>query len=160
MTPHKLWSTAGHNMYEVSKARIQLLFLSSQYPCGQRVRHWSGDNPEGLCSFGSCRKASLVESPEHILLKCPAYSETRIRIISRSMRTRQASTHTLIVKFLFSNTRKLMQLLLDPSGIPEVISCAQIYGEDIYSDIFYIGRTWCFSLHRERMKRLGKWNFK
>ena len=147
-------------MYEVSKARIQLLFLSSQYPCEKRVRHWSGDNPEGFCSFISCREAGLVESPEHILLKCPAYSETRLRMITRSMRMRQAPTHTLMVKFLFSNTRKLMQLLLDPSGIPEVISCAQHYGEDIYSDIFYIGRTWCFSLHRERLKRLGKWNFK
>ena len=30
--PHKLWTTAGSNPFEVAKARIQLLFLSNQYP--------------------------------------------------------------------------------------------------------------------------------
>ena len=33
-SPHRLWTSSGHNTYEVGKARIQLLFLSSQYPCG------------------------------------------------------------------------------------------------------------------------------
>ena len=29
-----------------------------------------------------------------------------------------------------------MQFLVDPSSIPEVISCAQLHGDDIYNDIF------------------------
>ena len=32
-TTHPLWTSAGCKPYEVSKARIQLLFLGSQYPC-------------------------------------------------------------------------------------------------------------------------------
>ena len=32
--PHRIWTTAGGNPYEVAKARVQLLFLASQYPCG------------------------------------------------------------------------------------------------------------------------------
>ena len=159
-SPHRLWSSAGQNLYEVSKARIQLLFLSSQYPCDERTRHWSVDNPEGICSYERCREAKLVETPEHVLLKCPAYTETRLRLITSSLRTPSPNAHSLFVKFLFSSTSKMMQFLLDPSGIPEVISCAQLSGDTALNDIFYIGRTWCFSHHRERAKRHGKWNFK
>ena len=159
-TPHKLWSTAGQNIYEVSKAKIQLLFLSSQYPCAKRTRHWSPDNPDGVCSVTTCKEEKQVESPEHLLLKCPAYSSTRLQLISLGMKTHNPEAHKLFVKFLFSNTTKLMQFLLDPACIPEVILSAQTHGDDIYGDIFYIGRSWCFSIHRERMKRLGKWNFK
>ena len=158
-TPHKLWSTASSNMHEVTKAKVQLLFLSSQYPCGKRVRHWSPDNPEGFCSFTPCRQAGIVESPEHLLLQCPAYTNTRKRLIHLALQTKQTDTHRLFVKSLLSNTRDLMQLLLDPSCIPEVISHAQYHGDNIFSDLFYLGRSWCFSIHRERMKMLGKWNF-
>ena len=159
-SPHRLWSSAGQNLYEVSKAKIQLLFLSSQYPCGERTRHWSVDNPDGLCSYERCKEAQLVESPEHILLKCPAYSNTRLRLISSFLSTLSPHAHSLFVKFLFTSTKTMMQFLLDPSGIPEVISCAQLSGEAVFKDIFYLGRTWCYSHHRERSKRLGKWNFK
>ena len=47
-SPHRLWTTAGEKPYEVAKARIQLLFLCSQYPCGSRTRHWSAE------SLGHC----------------------------------------------------------------------------------------------------------
>ena len=49
-TPHKLWSTASFNMHEVTKAKIQLLFLSYQYPCGKRVRHIKSYNDLIACS--------------------------------------------------------------------------------------------------------------
>ena len=104
-TPHKLWSTAGQNIYEVSKAKIQLLFLSSQYPCAKRTRHWSPDNPDGICSVTTCKEDKQVESPEHLLLKCPAYSSTRLQLISLGMKTRNPEAHQLFVKFLFSNTK-------------------------------------------------------
>ena len=40
--PHKIWTIAGSNSYnEVAKARVQLIFMSSQYPCAKLTRHWS-----------------------------------------------------------------------------------------------------------------------
>ena len=156
--PHRLWTTAGNNLYEVSKAKIQLLFLSSQYPCGQRTRHWSSDN-EGYCSFPICKSAKQLETREHILLECPAYINTRLSLISSSLKTHHPAVHTLFLTHLFSNSRKMTQFLLDPSGVAEVIKSAQLHGSEIYNASFYIGRTWCFSHHRERSKRLGKWNF-
>ena len=69
-TPHRIWTTAGQKPYEVAKARIQLLFLSGQYPCGSLTRHWSHENPQGFCTFPACHGSSQIETTEHILLLC------------------------------------------------------------------------------------------
>ena len=159
--PHKLWSTAGHKSYEVSKARIQLLFLSSQYPCGSRTRHWSHDNPQGYCSYISCKNDFVVETPEHILLQCPAYNTTRNRMVNLCLQTKQPATHSIIVShFLHDSNQTILQLILDCSSLPDVISSAQIHGDYIFSDLFYLGRTWCYAIHRARSKRLGLWHVK
>ena len=68
--------------------------------------------------------------------------------------------HTLAMTFLLSKSEtKIMQMLLDCSVIPEVIRSALSHGSSVYDDLFYVGRTWCFAVHRERMKRLHLWNF-
>ena len=153
-SPHRLWTTAGSNSYEVAKARIQLLFLSSQYPCAKYTRHWSADNPNGICSFSSCSTLNLVESPEHVLLQCPAYTTSREKMILMCLRSREPGVHQILTGFLMSNSAKIMQFLLDCSAIPEVIHLGQFLGEDIYKDLFYLSRTWCFTMHKERMKCL------
>ena len=160
-SPHKLWTAAGPKPYEVSKARIQLLFLGSLYPCGSRIRHWSLSNPEGFCSFSSCWSQHVVETPEHILLHCPAYLNTRMTMVSLCIQMPCNISLGLVTYFLTSNSTKLMmQFLLDCSAIPDVIISAQNFGDQVYSNLFYLSRTWCFSIHRERLKRLGKWNFR
>ena len=158
-SPHRLWTTAGRNSYEVAKARIQLLFLSSQYPCAKYTRHWSADNPSGICTFPSCKLLNIVESPEHILLQCPAYTTSREKLIVRCLRCREPKIHQLVSRFLLSNSATMMQFLLDCSAIPEVIKLGQSLGEDAYKDLFYLSRTWCFTIHKDRMKRLCRWNF-
>ena len=47
-----------------------------------------------------------------------------------------------------------IQFLLDLTTIPKVMRASQIHGDYMINDILYLGRTWCFSLHRERLKRL------
>ena len=131
-SPHRLWTTAGSNSFEVAKARIQLLFLGSQYPCAQYTRHWSVDNPRGICSYPPCSMAGTIESQEHILLFCPAYNIARRKIISTCLRTKEPTTHLLISKFLISNPTKVtMQFLLDCSALPEVISASQVHGDRV-----------------------------
>jgi hypothetical protein len=156
---HKLLTTAGPKSYEVSKARIQLLFLSSQYPSANFSRHWSQDNPLGICSFPVCQENAIVESSEHILLFCPAYNTTRQSLLNLCLKTENQHSHQLVTSFLFSGPTKTMQFLLYCSAIPEVISTAQHWDDSVYKDLFYLSRTWCFAVHRERMKRLCKWNF-
>ena len=125
------------------------------------MRHWSKYNAQGLCSYKPCQENNTVESTEHVLLQCPSYDNRRTNMINLCLKTPEAPTRSLVTNFLFGTPKdKLVQLLLDPSPLPEVISCAQCYGDQVFNDIFYLGRTWCFSLHRERAKRLGLWNFK
>ena len=158
---HRLWTTAGKNTYEVAKARVQLLFLSSQYPCAKLVRHWSKENPLGLCSHGPCQENLEVESPEHILLHCPSYSEIRLQSFIKCFNVTDPISHSLITSLLKESTNHTkMQFLLDCSVIPDVIRAAQCYGEHIYNDLFYLSRTWCYVIHRARLKRLCKWNFR
>jgi hypothetical protein len=159
-SPHKLLTAAGSNPYEVAKARIQLQFLISQYRSAKLTRHWSPSNPQGLCTFSPCYQSSTVESTEHILLYCPAYIRTRDILISLGLKLRNPASHSLVTSSLLANSEQTtMQLLLDCSALPNVIASAQAYGDEIYKDLFYFGRTWCFSIHRERKKRLGQWNF-
>ena len=160
-SPHKLWTTAGAKPYEVSKAKIQLMFLGSLYRCGQLTRHWSTTNPSGLCSFPSCTQYNIVESPEHVLLCCQAYDPTRQKLLSLCQGLQNQVSLSIINNTLATYSNDIiMQLILDCSAVPEVISSAQCYGDYVYNDIFYIGRTWCYSIHRERMKRLRLWNFR
>ena len=158
--PHMLLISAGNKTYEVAKARVQLLFLANQYPSNASTRHWSPANPHGLCTFSPCLDLKVKETREHILLGCPAYHTIRGQLFLMLLSTKSPAAHQVITRILFSySTRKLMQLLLDCSVLPEVIKAAQIHGVHVYYDLFYLSRSWCFSLHRARLKRLGKWNF-
>ena len=35
----------------------------------------------------------------------------------------------------------------------------QANGKQILDELYYFTRTWCFTIHRQRMKMLGRWNF-
>ena len=48
-----------------------------------------------------------------------------------------------------------MQLLLNPSALPEIIKLIQKRDEEGLRIIFYITRTYCAALHKAKMKLLG-----
>ena len=52
-SPHPLWTTAGSNSFEVSKAIVQAQMLSGRYPTDYLSRHWT--NRDGSCSLPSCK---------------------------------------------------------------------------------------------------------
>ena len=54
------------------------------------------------------------------------------------------------------DTDKFVQLLLEPSAVPEIISAAQLQ-PDILSPILRVTTTWCYAMHETRLKLLGKW---
>ena len=125
------------------------------------TKHWSTSNSAGICTFPLCKQYRIVESPEHLLLCCSAYDNVRESLLqlcqSMSNPVSALAANEILSSF---STRDIMQLILDPSSIPSVIRYSQLYGEQIFHDLFYMGRTWCFSIHRERMKRLNRWNFR
>ena len=101
--PHKLWTFSGGNPYEVTKARIQLLLFTSQYPSGHLTRYWSRDNPSGYCSFPPCKQNQIVETAQHILLICPAYTKIRQRMFSLCLSGSNSVSLIIITNVFFSD---------------------------------------------------------
>ena len=64
----------------------------------------------------------------------------------------------LIDVFCSPQRRHYCQFLLDCSVLPEVINAVQLHGQDILHHLFTISRMWCFALHRDRLKLLGRWS--
>ena len=153
-TPHQLWKTAGSNPYEVAKAIQQARFLSGRYRAGNLEKHWS-QNKEGTCL--NCHKGT--ETTEHILIFCKAYTETKKNLYSLWLSTKIPAVYQLVLRALSSDKDYLLQFLLDCSVLPTVIRAAQEHGSIIYKELFYLTRTWCFAIHKQRMKGLGRWNF-
>ena len=157
--PHPLLVTAGASPYEVAKARVQALLLSGRYRTELLCRHWSS-NSEGFCLLPSCLGLGVKEDLEHILLKCGSLAGTRERLCCFTSKHAMSLPH--LCSTLLTLTRPdhpmFCQFLLDCSVIPDVISLVQALGEDVLHHLFKVSRTWCYSLHRDRLKMLGRWN--
>ena len=154
--PHPIWSTAGSNPYEVSKAVQQARFLSGRYRSEYLSRHWT-NNKDGYCLSPTC--SNELETVEHILIHCRAYNECKSRLYSLWLSSSNSVVHNLVLGALSQETNYLLQFIIDCSVLPHVINAVQDHGTVILDELFYLTRTWCFSVHRHRMKMLGRWNF-
>ena len=155
--PHPLWVTAGSNPHEISKAVQQARFLSGRYRSFSLTRHWSVSNKEGFCLSPTCK--NVRETTEHILVHCDAYLDCKRRLYALWLSTKTEGVLKLVLEALSSETSYLLQFILDCSVLPSVIRATQLFGQNILHELFYLTRSWCFSIHRQRMKMLGRWNF-
>ena len=87
------------------------------------------------------------ETVEHILVSCEAYEETNLWLS-----TPDPHVLLLVIEALISGPNYLLQSILDCSVLPSVIRVKQRYGSDIKSMLFYLTCTWCYAIHRKRMK--------
>ena len=152
--PHPLLWTAGPNPYEVTKAIIQCKMLSGRYRTELLSSHWSS-NVNGYCLIPLC--TSVPETLEHILLWCPSYQHVREQLQSLWLSTPHPLIKHLTSLILSGSPQDLMQFLLDPSTHPHLILLNQRYGDQPMKIVFHLTRTWCFSIHKERAKLLGRW---
>ena len=158
--PHPLWTTASFNPYETNKAIVQARMLSGRYRTEGLCRFWS-TNPAGTCLLPECSHLLGKEDITHILITCKSLTGVRNRLIKffTSYSNKNPYLSSIISEFLFSaNTTFQTQFLLDCSTLPEVITLRQTYGFQILESLFYISRTWCYSLHRERLRKLDRWS--
>ena len=158
--PYPIFHSAGSSpTYEVAKAQVQAILVSGRYRTEKLCRHWS-KNAEGFCVTPTCAGRSLVKDEEHILLFCPALTSTRERLISftQSYAAAVPIIANLLYTFLQPSHPSYFQFLLDCSSIPEVIRLVQEHGKEYLTHLFKVTRTWCYSMHRERLKILGRWH--
>ena len=150
--------TAGSSPYEVTKACVQGLFLSGRYRTELLCSKWSA-NSNGFCLCPSCVGQQVEESVEHVLLHCGSLGPVRERLVSFTLNMSKIMPH--LSATLLSLTRPdhelFLQFLLDCSLIPQVIILVQEYGKCVLEHFFKVSRTWCYSLHRERLRILGRW---
>ena len=154
--PHPLWTTAGSNPYEIAKAVQQARFFSGRYRSASLTKHWTA-NRDGLCLAPTC--VDKTETIEHVLVHCEYYSNCKRRLYSLWLSTANKVVLKLVLEALSSECQYLVQFILDCTALPSVIRATQNHGPDILKELFYLTRSWCFSLHRQRMKMLGRWNF-
>ena len=130
--------------------------LSGRYRTDRLVRFFSADNKEGLCTICPGESRGTIE---HILVECSTMSETRQKLYMSFLDKDDVSDEakTIIQSTFDKGTNNIVQLLLDCSVIPEVISLIQMNGPELLNDLFRFSRAWCFSIHMKRLKILGQW---
>ena len=122
-------------------------------------RHWS-TNTKGFCLAPTCTELEIPEDLQHILAKCEAFHAIRLDLLTFSLiraRPFPPEVSSLVMTYCNPSHPHFVSFLLDCSNFPEVISLVQCHGQDILCVLLHITRTWCFSLHRERLVLLNKW---
>ena len=109
---------------------------------------------------GSCTicQDNCEGSVEHLLVVCSALAESRQQQLrGLSERNDISDTSKSLIRTISEKSNEdFVQLLLDCSVIPEVITASQT-DTSILSEIFKFSRTWCFNMHMKRLKLLGRW---
>ena len=153
--PHPILTTAGDS-YDTNKLIIQLCMLSGRYRVGSLLKYFSANN-SGICELCNREEENLF----YLLIpRCPLLKERRELLISYS---RNILKHSLTCSEIFeqvitdTNEELFVQFVLDCSIIPAVIRAAQQEPCTLHL-LFKISRTWCYSMHRTRLKLLGQWN--
>ena len=161
--PHPIWTACGPNPYEVHKACCVAKMLSGRYLTDWLQRHWT-KNKSGRCLLPLCGPLETPGTLEHLLLFCPSLATRRSNLLTLAVKiaAEHHSLSNILNNFLFkpSEPSATIQLLLDCTSIPEVIQTKDNYGPMIMNRLLYLGRTWCYSIHRDRMTQLGFLKFR
>ena len=130
--------------------------LSGRYRVGSLLKYFSS-NDTGICELCNSEEENL----SHILIpRCPLLKEQRELLIlySRNILKNSLTCSEIFEEILIDNNEELLvQFVLDCSILPAVIKAAQ-QDSSILPLLFKISRTWCYSMHRTRLKLLGRWN--
>ena len=117
-------------------------------------------NKEAVCLLPPCSGQKTQEDLVHILAHCGYLDDTRAGLLRFTTKFSQDLEPLNIILNEFANPRHPLftQFMVDCSCLPQVILAVQLHGEIILHHLFRITRTWCYSLHRERLKQLGRWH--
>ena len=155
LKPHPILSTCGNNPFQVNKALVQIQMLSGRYRTEKLCRFWS-INKEGICQ--NCPELKQQEDITHILLVCPALDHARTHVTSiwNESSSESPVCQKLIQDIFTKSPEEISRFLLDCSSSSSVIEAVQDHGSIILEKLFYLTRLWTYSVHRQRLKLLGR----
>ena len=130
--------------------------MSGRFRTEKLLSTFSSENSE-FCQLH--HDDSAVGDLVHHLVLCPVLEERRLLLFEywKSIAEQNPPIREIVQHVLTSTTEVLMQFILDCSVLPLVISATQQFGFEVLAVLFKITRTYCYSIHRERMKILELW---
>ena len=127
--------------------------LSGRYRTDQLLRHFT-DN-DGSCVI--CPDG-VPGNIQHWLLICPALTDTRNRLLMNlDLNSDMSELAKSFIRNTFKSNETATQLLLDPSVLPGSISIKQKQDPFIFHQLFKFSRSWCYAIHKSRLKLQGRW---
>ena len=134
---------------------VQLRMLSGRYRVGSLVRRFSSEI-SGLCELCNLETEDIT----HLLVpRCLALQDRKAVLIDYGVSLLQQSPIALDIfnEIFFSDESTKVQFILDCSVLPQVIRASQ-FDKNILALLFRFTRTYCYSLHRTRLKLLNRWS--
>ena len=89
-----------------------------------------------------------------MLIECKAYIAQRRNLFNMWVQTKNPVTLSLVSDAILNTREFLLQYILDCSILPKVIDATQVHGKQVLEDLFYLTRTFCFVIHKERLRML------
>ena len=157
-SPSPIWTSCHNSPYELKKATVQARMASGRYRTCWMRRHWAEDET-GMCRVPGC----TGDAPGTLLHlatgQCPGLAGAYASAVAHW--TAFLQVHPLLLPLFqvitSSSPEVFLGFLLGPSTEASVIPLAQAYGQDIVNQLCFMTRSWLFTLHRERLKKLGHW---
>ena len=105
-----------------------------------------------LSSWRSFGIKSNIQCPALIYPYPPCMS-----LLSANQRQTETAL-PILCSVLEGHSQDLLQFILDASVHPEINTLRQTSADETLRVVFHLTRTWCFALHKERVKVLGRWS--
>jgi hypothetical protein len=128
--------------------------LSGRYRTDRLLRHFS-DN-EGDCNL--CDE-NAPGGRENLLLFSESLKDIRTRMMMSLCENTDISEKIKnFILLSLNSTQTAVQFLLDCSVLPNVISLRQSDGPTVLSLLFKFTRSWCYNIHKNKLKLQGWWH--
>ena len=157
---HPVFTSAGSSPSKVAMATVQATMISGRYRTEVLCSHWT--NRSGKCLLSEDCLDQLEDIPL-ILTQCCALNPSRERLMDYTVKYSSdmpPTLSTLLLNLCSKTNKNFCNFLLDCSTLPEIISPSQIHGSIVHEHFYNVTRTWIFVLHRDRLKKLGRWNLR
>ena len=155
LQPKSNVSLLSTNPYANNKSVIQLKMLSGRYRTDKLLSHFQSSNPS-ICQL-SCDSPDALGDLPHLLLYCSALASRRAVLFDYwDYLAEENEVYKYIINLMKSSPGDVfLQFILDCTNIPEIAALSDVHGEHILVFLFKITRTYCYSVHRERLKLLN-----
>ena len=148
--PHPMWTACKSNPFECHKTVITARMLSGRY-LTDTEQIWKMSSSKLFWSLSWV----LGASPSSLLI--PYQHSLKVSLLTHQCSV--AEEHIVLKTITFAvmqshDQSEMIQLLLDCTTLQPVIESCSMIGTHIRDRLLYLCRTWCYSIHRERMSQL------